>query len=225
MVKISAGILSHAILSEKCGIQAELRGGGLKTLFTTTETRGTIPDESKEFYDEVTEEGRGYQWINTSNKYDFKTPLNAVIADHDPEKRFVKQLIDPGNAGAMEGWIKSTPNNFYPIDYSWKKGEHPKRGVFNPDFFIKSKDMIHVVEIKSDDEIREPSPENPKKYEYAIAHFNRINEHLKKNKHSLRYKFNFLTPLDYNKFFRCLREGTAADFHSQLDVKLGEGES
>jgi type III restriction enzyme len=82
--------------------------------------------------------------------------------------------------------------------------------------------MIYVVEIKSDDEIREPSPENPKKYEYATAHFDRINDYLKKSEQALRYKFNFLTPRDYNKFFQCLREGKAADFHSQLDVKLGE---
>jgi hypothetical protein len=45
------------------------------------------------------------------------------------------------------------------------------------------------------DEIREPSPENPKKYEFATAHFNRINEYLKKQKDRLRYDFNFLTPL------------------------------
>jgi hypothetical protein len=45
---------------------SELRGGGSKTLFTTAETRATVADEAKEFYDEVTEEGRGYQWINTS---------------------------------------------------------------------------------------------------------------------------------------------------------------
>jgi len=48
----------------------------------------------------------------------------------------------------IESWLKSTDQDFYPIEYAWRKGEHPKRGFFNPDFFIKVDSHVLVVEIK-----------------------------------------------------------------------------
>ena len=110
--------------------------------------------------------------------------------------------------------------SFYEIDYFWKKGEHPKRGKFSPDFFIKSGDLICVVEIKDDDEISEPSVENKKKNEYALAHFEKINAYLRKNKKRVQYKFNFLTPTDFNGYFQSIRDGKIASFRSTLDVEL-----
>ncbi len=205
--------------------QESVSASGLKdgkTLFYTDETENNMPDEYKEFYEEATENGSGYKCAKVANAYDFKTPLNAVISDHDNERRFVKELINPDNVAYINAWIKSTPMGFYEIDYSWKKGEHPKRGKFNPDFFIKAKDLILVAEIKDDSEISEPAPENKKKYEYALNHFNRINSYLKKSKKKTAYKFNFLTPADFNTYFQSIREETIKDFQSQLDVKLRE---
>ena len=43
---------------------------------------------------------------------------------------------------------------------------------------VRKADRIFVVEVKGDEELHEPSEENRKKNEYAIAHFRRINEHL-----------------------------------------------
>ena len=60
--------------------------------------------------------------------------------------------------------------------------------------------MIFVVETKGDEEIKEPSPENAKKYEYAIAHFQRLNKWLEKEGLPIRYQFNFLSPKNYNAF-------------------------
>ncbi len=111
---------------------------------------------------------------------------------------------------------------FYEIDYFWKKGEHPKRGKFNPDFFIKSGKLILVVEIKDDDEINDPSPENKKKNEYALAHFERINAYLRKKKSGMSYKFNFLTPSDFSGYFQSIRDKDVANFRSALDVELGK---
>lgn len=199
---------------------SELKNG--KTYFYTSDTPDSIPDEYRELYEQATEEGSGYKCFQVKNKYDFKTPLNAVVADHDNERRFTKELINPDNAPHIDSWIKSTSMAFYEIDYYWKKGEHPKRGKFNPDFFLKLGKLILVVEIKGDEEIREPSPENLKKNEYAKAHFDRINNHLKSKKKPERYKFNFLTPADFNKFFQSIREGTINNFRSSLDVKLDE---
>ena len=69
-----------------------------------------------------------------------------------------------------------------------------KRGKFNPDFFIKAGNLILVVETKGNEELRESSEENRKKNEYAVAHFDRVNEHLAQESSTTRYKFNFLTP-------------------------------
>ena len=96
----------------------------------------------------------------------------------------------------------------------------PKRGKFNPDFFIKTSFLILVIEIKDDDEISEPSTENKKKNEYALIHFEKINTYLQKNKKNLFYKFNFLTPVDFNGYFQSIREGKVANYRSSLDVEL-----
>jgi len=157
-----------------------------------------------------------------SNAYLFKTPLNIVIANHQPEYRFVRTLLRQENAAAIDAWVKSTDQGFYPIEYAWRKGEHPKRGHFNPDFFIKMDDDILVIEIKGDEEIDEPSRENKGKYKYAKQHFETLNQ----QQSECMYLFHFLTPCDYDKFFKFLRDGNYASFVSELDAELeGNGES
>ncbi|HPO04906.1 MAG TPA: hypothetical protein PLV37_05270, partial [Bacillota bacterium] len=149
------------------------------------------------------------------NTYNFKTPLNLAISDHKPERQFIRRLITRENANAIDAWIKSTDQEFYPIEYSWKKGEHPKRGRFNPDFFIKVGNSVLVVEIKDDEEIKEPSHENKAKYKAAKAHFKTLNEQQKE----LRYYFNFLTPDDYDYYFNYIKNGNF-NFSSKLDAEL-----
>ena len=160
-------------------------------------------------------------WQYVSNVFLFKTPLNVVLADHKPERDFVRQLIKPENAQVIDAWVKSTDRDFYPIEYGWRKGEHPKRGYFNPDFFIKKDDHILVIEIKGDEEIAEPSRENRGKYKYARQHFETLNQ----QQSECTYLFHFLTPRDYDKFFKFLRDGNYASFVSELDAELeGNGE-
>ena len=83
-----------------------------------------------------------------------------------------------------------------------------------------SKHDRDAVGIKVDDEIGDPSPENVKKYEYAVEHFKRLNQWLEKEKVTTRYQFNMLTPKDYNKFFNELRKGKLAGFTSEIDVAM-----
>jgi type III restriction enzyme len=80
--------------------------------------------------------------------------------------------------------------------------------------------MIFVVEIKGDEEISDPSLENIKKYEYALAHFGRLTDWLEKEKIHVRYQLNFLTPKDYNRFCQQMRNNELAGFRSELDVVL-----
>ncbi len=155
---------------------------------------------------------------DVENAFTFKTPLNLVVTTGGPEYRFVRTLVRTENAQAIDAWIKSTDQGFYAIEYAWRQGEHTKRGFFNPDFFIRKGRDILVVEIKHNDELKEPSAENKGKYLWARRHFELLNH----AQEELRYFFHFLTPQDYDLFFKFLREGTYEHFVSALDLALEE---
>ncbi|MFH1024498.1 MAG: hypothetical protein V1809_14045, partial [Planctomycetota bacterium] len=207
---------------ESCSA-AELRWKD-KAIFFAPGCEKTLVDEQVEFFNEAIDEDGDFTGaaIPVAKTADFKTPLNLVIADAGNERKFLRLLTDAQNAKAVDAWLKNASQRFYSIEYAWKKGEHPKRGEFNPDFFIKRGNVVHVVEIKGDEEIAEPSTENVKKHEYAVAHFGRLNEWMKKEGMLVRYQFNFLTPKDYNQFFQKLRDNDLDGFRSKLDVKLVE---
>ncbi len=200
---------------------AELRRES-KTIFFTDGCDNALPDEQREFFAEVKDIDGDFRGSSTviNNSADFKCPLNFAIADATPERRFIRNLVERDNVLHLDAWLKNTPVGFYTIDYAWKKGEHPKRGEFSPDFFIKQENIIFVVEIKGDEEITDPSPDNIKKHEYALEHFDRLNEWLEKDNNPIRYQFNMLTPKDYNKFFQKLRERDLSGFVSSLDVAI-----
>jgi type III restriction enzyme len=208
--------------AESCSA-AELRRGN-KTVFYAPGCEATLEDEQREFFQEVEDPDGdfrlGRELVPNSN--DFKTPANLVIADAAPERRFVRALCDRDNTTVVDAWLKNTPVGFYSTEYAWKKGEHPKRGEFSPDFFIKQGDRIFVVEIKGKEEINDPSPENVKKHEFASLHFQHLNEWLKNAGGATHYQFNMLTPRDYGKFFTKLREGELPDFRSELDVVMAK---
>jgi type III restriction enzyme len=151
--------------------------------------------------------------IKVDNRYNFKAPLNVVLASHEPERKFIKGLVSEQNAKSIDAWIKSLDVGFYSIEYSWRKGEHPKQGSFNPDFFIRTGNDTIIVEIKIDSDV---SDENKAKLRYATEHTARVNalqpEH--------RYYFKFLSPVSYDLFFKALREKTYKDFRSELEAKL-----
>jgi len=206
--------------SESCSA-AELRRGD-KTIFFGPDCEAHIPDDQIEFFREVLDPDGDFRGGREAieNSHDFKTPLNLIIADAKPERKFVRLLCERENAQSIDAYIKNTPQRFYKIDYAWKKGEHPKRGEFSPDFFLKKSAMIFVVEIKGDEEVADPSPENIKKNEYSLAHFERLNKWLERNKLTMRYQFNFLTPKNYNRFYQKLRNNDLGGFRSELDVAL-----
>ena len=208
---------------------AELRRD--KFVFFRSDCESYLPREQKDFFHELTDQDGEYtaNTVSISNDYDFKTPVNLVIADSNPERRFVRELCKSKNAGTLDGWIKNTAIGFYSIEYAWskttsrKKGApHIKRGMFSPDFFIKQGEWVFVVEIKDDSEIGEPSQENVKKYEYATAHFERLNNWLSDSGKDVSYQFNMLTPRDYSGFSKKLREKKLKGYRSHLDVEILE---
>jgi len=205
---------------ESCSA-AELRRGS-KTVFYAPGCEATLVDDQREFFREVEDEDgdfvNGRVVVETS--VDFKTPANIVIADATPERKFVRELIGRENALKVDAWLKNTPMGFYSVEYAWKKGNKPKRGEFSPDFFIKQGERVFVVEVKGDEEISDPAPDNVKKHEYATEHFKRLNDWLEKDKIPTRYQFNMISPKSYNVFFHKLRDGGLAGFRSELDVAV-----
>jgi type III restriction enzyme len=153
--------------------------------------------------------------VKVENKYNFKTPLNVALASYEPERRFIRGLTAEQTAKSIDAWIKSLDVGFYSIEYSWRKGEHPKQGSFNPDFFIKVVNDIIVAEIKMDNDVSE---ENKAKLQYSKEHFARVNKLQKEQ----RYYFKFLSPESYDLFFKSLREKMYKDFRSELEAKLEE---
>lgn len=204
--------------AESCGA-SELRRGE-RRIFYTEGCERLLPAPMVEFFRQVIEQdGEFDRAAEMIQKADFKTPLNLVITEANPERKFVRNLCARRNSVALDSWLKNTPQRFYSIEYAWKKGTYAKRGEFSPDFFLKVGAMILVVEIKDDGEINDPSPENIKKYQFAEAHFQRLNQWHSESAKEL-YQLNFLTPRDYDKFFQRMRESNLVGFKSELDIAL-----
>ena len=151
------------------------------------------------------------------NAFNFRTCLSVVITTSEPERRFVRLLTQSENAKHAAAWIKNPDTGFYGIEYSYSRGDFSKRAVFNPDFFIflGKADML-VVEVKGDEEIADPAPDNKGKRKAAIEHFRVLNT----LQRGTRYHFCFISPRDYDVFFAELRKGKAMNYQSQLDVAL-----
>jgi type III restriction enzyme len=88
--------------------------------------------------------------------------------------------------------------------------------------FITVGDLVVVVEIKDATELANPSPENVKKNQYAVAHFGRVNAELEKTESKRQYTFHFLASVDFPDFFAKLRADDIQHYRSKLDVKLDE---
>lgn len=153
------------------------------------------------------------------NPYCFKTPVNVVLTKQEPERKFVEVLVSQKVCKKIDAWVKSRDVGFYSIEYSWRKGEHPTQGTFNPDFFLRIGENIIVVEVKSDGD---DSEENKAKYRWAKRHFEDLNAELKKNKIKQRYFLHFLSPNSYSEFVEYFCDNRIFDkkFRSNLEDLL-----
>jgi len=200
------------IKKDGLGVGALRRGS---TIFFDDYTQKLSEDEDKKLLKEILEDESLLisAYSEVKNIYNFKTPLNITFAVQEPERKFIKRLIEDDNAKVIDAWIKSRDVGFYSIEYSWRKGEHPKQGSFNPDFFIKVGQNILVVEIKEDKAITD---ENAAKLKYTRQHFERVNKLQDKQK----YYFKLLSPESYDQFFNSLRKGDYKEFKSKLEANL-----
>ena len=170
------------------------------------------------------------------NEYLFKTPMNIVITNQEPERKFVEGLCKLENAQAINAWVKSKDKGFYSIEYSMKYGGKDSKtrkymhNSFNPDFFIKVNkngyEYILVVETKEDGDT---CKENKSKNKYAKDHFQRLNNKLEKLNIKQKYIFHFLSPNGYVEFFEFLKNGTLFEdqtiFRCELENLLEDDEN
>ncbi len=201
--------------------------GGLKhgnTVFFTDEYRKELKLEQAEVLNDLIKENYNlsrndqYALVEVSH-YLFKTPVSVVITNKAPEERFLELLTKLPFCEKIGAWIKSRDMGFYSVEYSWRKGEHPTQGSFNPDFFLKLGENIVVIEIKADDD---DSDENKAKYRWAKRHFETLNEELKKSKIKQRYFLHFLSPNSYAEFVEYFCDNRVFDkkFRSKLEDLL-----
>lgn len=199
---------------------SQLRLGSGKVAFYTDGSEATLDADEKAFFQEALDSD-AYRLSPVSNRHLFKTPMGIVFADSEPERVFLRALFSKDNAPHLIAWLKSTSSGFYSVKYEWQKRGVQKLSNFNPDFFLKvSDDLICVIEIKSENEVKEPSEENVHKLRFAREHFGKINNHLENLGEPLRYHFNFLTPDDFGSFFTFLSSGKIEQFQSSLDSVL-----
>lgn len=153
------------------------------------------------------------------NHYSFKTPVSVVLTKQEPERKFVETIVGLKVYDKIDAWIKSRDHNFYSIEYSWRKGEHPTQNSFNPDFFLKLGNNIVVVEIKDNND---DSDENKAKFRWAKEHFEKLNEELRNSKIEQTYFFHFLSPISYVEFTEYLLDGRLfkGEFRSAIEDLL-----
>lgn len=217
-------ILTESMDRESLAV-GNLRHGA--TVFYTDNFENEITGEVKDILIEVKkDESLPKSAEKEINQFLFKTSLNIVFTQGEPERRFVEYLVKKENAEKIDAWIKSRDQGFYSIEYSWRKGEHPQKNqFFNPDFFIKinrdDAEYIIVVEVKADGD---DSIENKAKLRWARQHFLDLNRELENSGIKQKYIFHFLSPCSYEEFFLYLRDGRLIEgkFKSDIEDKLEE---
>ncbi len=110
-------------------------------------------------------------------------------------------------------WVKNNAySNFYSIPYDFREGTHSKNLNFNPDFIIKTDNLVSIVEIKFGGDI---SDINKAKRKGADKFIKNLNKHTK-----IKYVLNFLSPKEYDDYFTNVIKNNKTDWNSEMDIKL-----
>lgn len=127
-----------------------------------------------------------------------------------PEKNFIGELEKTDND--VLWWFKNgvSESKYFGIAYKKNGGSHNSYYAFYPDFVIKTKKDILVVEIKDD---RDFKNEN-------LLKLNAGREYQKKYKGKENLYFYILSPFDYFNFFRALKDQTLDSFKSKFEENL-----
>lgn len=199
------------------------------SIFATNEWEKETNDEKQKLIiqEVIDDETLPKYSLKMINEFLFKTPMNLVFTNQEPERKFVEYLCKPEISVLIDSWIKSKDKGFYSIEYSMRCGGKDSKtrkyvhNNFNPDFFIKisREDMTYilVVEIKDDKDV---SRENRAKNKYAKEHFERLNKKLEKSNIKQTYIFHFLSPNGYAEFFEFLKNETLLQDQSKFRCEI-----
>ncbi len=216
-VKAPKLLSTHDLVKESIAVGNIKRGA---TVFYPDDYKEENSDELSDIITDISEDQSLPRSASKEvNHYLFKTPVNIVLTKQEPERKFTELLVSQKMSEKLDAWVKSRDQNFYGIEYSWRKGEHTTQNSFNPDYFLKFGNNIVVVEIKADDD---DSDENKAKYKWAQVHFDNLNEELSKSGIEQRYFFHFLSPNYYTEFAEYVLNDKLFnhEFRSALELKL-----
>jgi len=197
--------------------------GDQKALFTDLTTKRQDFEKISEYFKAAGYGTGDIQYLRENlhpiDEKKFKTPLGIVYVAFTPECQFMKKVFD--HAVLIDSFIKNPDKSFYSFPYSYKPETKARTKTrqdnFNPDFFLKKGNDIIVVEIKKDGD---DSKKNAAKYRDGKRHFEELNKSLESKGIPQRYWFKFLTPVDYDAFFKVLQTGQYRDWQSDLMNQL-----
>ena len=156
-----------------------------------------------------------YDEIKTINKsilkpYFVKRDKNKKQQWSKPEKVFIDELEKTDND--VLWWFKNgvSESKYFGIAYKKNGHSHGTYYAFYPDFIIKTKKDILVVEIKDD---RDFKNEN-------LYKLNAGKEFQNKYKGKEKLYFYIISPSDYYKFFLALKNQDLVSFKSQFEEAL-----
>ena len=90
---------------------------GDTTVFHSNEWREELDGKNIVVFEKTLEDGtlprQSTYEINVNN---FKTPVDLVIVNGSPERKFVSKLFENNNSNIIDSWIKSRDKNFYSIN-------------------------------------------------------------------------------------------------------------
>ncbi len=190
-------------------------------LYWDEQTKMLGTEDDADALDKAIEMAGPKRLFEVDNTFAFKSPVNLILTDHEPEWKFADQLLRHKNAEALRSWVKAPDTGFYEIEYAFQEGGtgRAKRRKFNPDFllWLEAVDVIVVCEVKADGD---KSWGNKGKMAAARAHFDEVNRLLADACETRRYVPRIVTPKDFDKFFEAIRTAKPEDFQSELQGVL-----
>lgn len=124
-----------------------------------------------------------------------------------PETKFIVGLEETDND--VPWWFKNgeRESKFFGIAYEREDG---RKYAFYPDFILKTKKEILIVEIKDDSDFKNEN----------LLKLNAGKKYEADYKGEEKFRFYIISPLDYDNFFRHLRDQTLDNFNSKYEENL-----
>lgn len=144
--------------------------------------------------------------------YYIKKDKNTRLTISKPEQKFVFKLESSDDY--LVWWFKNgeRESKFFGIPY---RKQNPKSGEdalygFYPDFILKTKKEIIIIEIKDDNDFKNEN----------LLKLNAGKAYIEKYKGKDRVLFFIVSPRDYINFFNCLMEQSLETFSSKYEYDL-----